>query len=145
MKSVARIVGLVLGLTGVTAFASSAIADELPQQVNTRGLPKLGDKWIDQNPFPPGSPNNKLAIEVGGDAFAQNCARCHGLEMISGGIAPDLRHVPLGQEGDELFSERMQHGAKRNDVTMMPVFFGLLPQEALWSIRAYMISKHIDD
>ena len=115
--------------------------DEAPVGVDTKGLPKLGDTWKESDPFV----GNVTAIEVGKSAYNQNCARCHGLEMISGGIAPDLRHVPTDQEGDDIFKERMQHGAQRNGVTMMPVFNGLLPQETLWSVRAFMVSKHIED
>ena len=34
------------------------------------------------------------AIKIGGSAYGQNCARCHGLGAVSGGIAPDLRLLP---------------------------------------------------
>ena len=115
--------------------------DEAPVAVDTKGLPKLGDTWKDSDPFV----GNKDAIEVGASAYNQNCARCHGLGMISGGIAPDLRRVPTDQEGDDLFKERMQKGAQRNGMTLMPVFNGLLPQETLWAVRAFMVSKHTED
>lgn len=124
---------------GSPAFV--ARADEAPVAVDTQGLPKLGDTWLTKDPFV----GNQTAISVGASAYNQNCARCHGLEMISGGIAPDLRHVPTDQEGDDLFIERMHKGAQRNGMTLMPVFNGLLPQETLWAIRAYMVSKHIED
>ena len=66
--------------------------------------------------------------------------------MISGGIAPDLRKVPADQDGDDLFSERMHKGAQRNGATDdAEVFFGLLPNEELWAIRAYIISKNIPE
>ena len=136
---------LLAGATLAALCAGWAIlparGDEAPVAVDTQGLPKLGDDWKDRDPFV----GNKVAIEVGASAYNQNCARCHGLEMISGGIAPDLRHVPLDEEGDELFKERMLHGAQRNGTTLMPQFAGLLPQEALWAVRAYMVSKHIED
>ncbi len=128
----------------VAAFALLTLpvrGDEAPVTVDTQGLPKLGDTWKDSDPFV----GNKTAIDVGASAYNQNCARCHGLEMISGGIAPDLRHVPTDQEGDDLFKERMHVGAQRNGMTLMPVFNGLLPQETLWAIRAYMVSKHVED
>ena len=118
-----------------------ARGDEAPVAVDTKGLPQLGDTWKDSDPFV----GNKVAIDVGASAYNQNCARCHGLEMISGGIAPDLRRVPSDQEGDDIFKERMQKGAQRNGTTMMPVFNGLLPQETMWAVRAYMVSKHIED
>ncbi|RUP19450.1 cytochrome c-550 PedF, partial [Methylobacterium sp.] len=78
----------------------------------------------------------------GASGFNQNCARCHGLEMISGGLAPDLRYLPQGKEGDEYFVERMKHGAVINGVTKMPAFEGVISQEGLWAIRSYIESKH---
>ena len=59
----------------------------MPQAVDTTGLPVLGDKWRDENPYR----TNKLALKIGTSAYTQNCARCHGLDAVSGGIAPDLR------------------------------------------------------
>src|SRR5579871_5825587 len=70
-----------------------------PQPVDTKGLPALQGP-LTQNPYR-GSPSQQLATQVGSSAFNQNCARCHGLEAVSGGIAPDLRHLPKGTEGDE--------------------------------------------
>ena len=141
MKSrvMVRTAALAASIAGVLVFP--AFGDETPRAVDTKGLPQLGDTWKDKDPFE----GNKTAIEVGISGFNNNCARCHGLEMISGGLAPDLRYVPLGQEGDDLFKERMQNGVNRNGTTMMPKFAGLLPQETLWSIRAYMVSKHIEN
>lgn len=115
-------------------------ADEAPAKVDTAGLPALKD-WPARSPYT----GNKQAIAIGAQAYNENCARCHGLEMISGGIAPDLRKVPADQEGDDLFTTRMHEGAQRNGVTMMPKFYGLLPNEELWAIRAFMISKNIPE
>ena len=136
MVGTAAFAALIVGM-----LALPVLGQEEPKAVDTKGLPKLGDTWKDKDPFE----GNKTAIEVGISAFNNNCARCHGLEMISGGIAPDLRYVPLGQEGDDLFKERMLNGVQRNGTTMMPKFAGLLPQETLWSVRAYMVSKHIEN
>lgn len=130
-----------LAVASLGVFTLPVRGDEAPVAVNTQGLPKLGDTWKDSDPFV----GNKTAIDVGKSTYNQNCARCHGLEMISGGIAPDLRHVPLGQEGDDIFKTRMQNGAQRNGMTLMPVFNGLLPQEELWAVRAFMVSKHVED
>src|SRR5919205_4072684 len=63
--------------------------DVVPQAVNTAGLPSLGGDWREENPFRA----NDAAIRIGTSAYNQNCARCHGLEAISGGIAPDLRKL----------------------------------------------------
>ena len=32
-------------------------------------------------------------VSLGAPLYKENCARCHGLEAISGGIAPDLRKL----------------------------------------------------
>src|SRR4051794_2455968 len=60
-----------------------------PQAVDTTGLAPLGEEWRSANPYS----GNALALQIGASGFNQNCARCHGLEAISGGIAPDLRRL----------------------------------------------------
>jgi cytochrome c-550 PedF len=70
--------------------------DVVPQPVVTTGLEPLGADWREENPYR----KNAKAIEIGSSGYNQNCARCHGLEVISGGIAPDLRYLDLGKEGD---------------------------------------------
>ena len=75
----------------VAAAAGSALAhgDVTPQAVDTKSLPQLGDAWKPENPYR----GHAEAIKIGASAYNQNCARCHGLEAISGGIAPDLRKL----------------------------------------------------
>ena len=71
-------------LTLVTANAM-AHGDVTPQAVDTSELPQLGDEWLKTNPYT----GNELAIKIGDSAYNQNCARCHGLEVISGGTGDD--------------------------------------------------------
>lgn len=128
---------LALGAAGtMAAVAPRAFAhgDVVPQAVDTTGLDTLGEAWRDSNPYR----DNKRAIEIGASAFNQNCARCHGLGAVSGGIAPDLRYLEKGDAGDEWFKERVINGSIRNGVTYMPRFGEALGQEALWSIRAWL-------
>lgn len=115
--------------------------DVQPQPVNTDGLPPLGDTWRDENPYR----GNEHAVKIGSSAYNQNCARCHGLEVISGGLAPDLRYLEKGKEGDEWFKERVTHGAIVDGMTKMPVFAGVISQEGLWAIRSYIESQHVDN
>lgn len=115
-----------------------AHGDVQPQPVDTTGLDPVGTEWREKNPYL----GNPVAIKIGSSGFNQNCARCHGLEAISGGLAPDLRYLEKGKEGDEVFLERVRHGATINGVTKMPQFEGVLSQEALWAIRSYIESKH---
>ena len=107
-----------------------------PQAVDTSGLPTLGEDWLEENPFV----GNKDAETIGASAYNQNCARCHGLEAVSGGIAPDLRALPADEEGDAWYIMRIRNGAIRNGVTYMPGFEGILTQEAMWSIRAWLVT-----
>ena len=72
--------------------ATMAHGDVIPQSVDTKTLPQLGEKWMDANPYSAG-PANKEALRIGTSAYNQNCARCHGLEAISGGMSPDLRKL----------------------------------------------------
>lgn len=123
-----------------TAAPAFAHGDVQPQPVDTTGLDPIKDGWLTQNPYS----GNATAIKIGDSGYNQNCARCHGLEVISGGLAPDLRYLEKGKTGDEWFIQRIRHGAVISGVTKMPPFEGILSQEAMWAIRAFIESKHED-
>lgn len=129
-------------LAGVVGVAEQARAhgDTVPQAVDTTGLEPLGDKWRDVNPYR----GNPKAIEIGKSAYNQNCARCHGLEAVSGGIAPDLRYLDKNDLGDEWYKERYIAGSVRNGNVYMPPFGEILGQEAGWAIRSYLDTVHQD-
>ncbi|MCJ2012863.1 cytochrome c-550 PedF [Methylobacterium sp. J-076] len=133
--------GSVLAALVVSSGAVFGHGDVQPQPVNTDGLPSLGETWRDENPYR----DNATAVKIGSSAYNQNCARCHGLQVISGGIAPDLRYLEKGKEGDEWFKERVTHGAIIDGMTKMPVFAGVISQEGLWAIRSYIESQHVDN
>lgn len=109
--------------------------DVQPQPVDIGGLERF-DEWLETNPYV----GNEEAIEIGSSAYNQNCARCHGLGAVSGGIAPDLRELPSDAEGDEWYIMRARNGAIRNGITYMPAFEEILGQEALWAIRAWLLT-----
>lgn len=125
-------------LTVFGATLAGAHGDVTPQPVDVSGLEKLGDEWRTTNPYR----GNARALEVGTSGYAQNCARCHGLQVISGGLSPDLRYLDKGDDGDEWFMERIRNGATVNGITRMPAFEGTLSQEAMWAIRTYVESKY---
>ena len=129
-----------LACTGslILSGLAGAHGDVIPQPVNTGNLKKLGTEWQDVNPYR----GNPEAIRIGHSAFAQNCARCHGIDAISGGIAPDLRKLPEGEEGDAILQGRFRFGSIRNGVTYMPPFEGILSQEAAWAIRSWLDTVH---
>ena len=117
-----------------------AHGDAQPQPVDTSTLPQLGEEWLESNPFS----GNEEAIKIGKAGYASNCARCHGLDAVSGGISPDLRLLDEGIDGDEWFIYRIRNGASRNGVTYMPAFEGIISQEAMWAIRSWINTVKAD-
>lgn len=129
---------LLAGLAAMSTSPARSHGDVQPQPFDTTGLEVLGVEWRETNPYS----GNELAVALGSSGYNQNCARCHGLGLISGGLAPDLRFLEKGKEGDEVFQTRVRHGVQFQGMTKMPVFDGVLSQEALWAIRSYIESKH---
>ena len=144
----------ILGTLLMLACAAIAHGDVVPQAVNTATLPQLGEKWLPSNPYSSG-PNNKEALRIGTSAYNQNCARCHGLEAITGGIAPNLRKIDgecMGledeakkqacyKETDEFFLGTVRRGRVRDGRVYMPPFEGILSQEAMWTIKTYLETR----
>jgi cytochrome c-550 PedF len=129
-------------LASAVAFAHGDVA---PQAVDTAGLPSLGEEWLEENPWrDPANENWQTAIDIGASGYNQNCARCHGLEVVSGGLAPDLRYLSADWDGDEWYLERFRHGMTQNGITKMPAFGDLLGQEAAWAIRTYVETRPDD-
>lgn len=138
-------------LAAALQAGAHAHGDVTPQAVDTSSLPKLGDDWRAENPFR----RHEGAIKVGTSAYNQNCARCHGLEAVSGGIAPDLRKLDnecatlkdankqkaCVKEIDDFFATTVRKGRTRNGAVYMPPFEGMLNQEAVWSIKAYLETR----
>ena len=132
-----------------------AHGDVTPHAVDTSTLPSLGEEWRKENPY------RKLpeAINVGKSAYAQNCARCHGLDAISGGMSPDLRKMddeclPLANEAkkqvcfrdvDLYFADAVKQGEIRNGNVYMPPFEKVFNQEAIWAIKAYLDKRRDDN
>ena len=138
---VASIAGLV-GVTSMSLVSSEARAhgDVTPQAVDTSKLPPLKAS-VEKNPYV----GNAEAIKLGASAYNQNCARCHGLGAVSGGIAPDLRLLPTDADTDAYFKGKVQNGAIRNGVTYMPAFKDVFKEEAIWAIRSFIVSVHSEE
>lgn len=132
----------IITLTALTwPLAIWGHGDVQPQAVDTEGLEPLGEEWLETNPYS----GEERAIEIGKSAYTQNCARCHGLEAVSGGMSPDLRYLPLGEEGDEFYLAPTREGVIRNGMTYMPGYEDVLSQEAIWAIRSYLESVHEEE
>jgi cytochrome c-550 PedF len=136
METMIRKLRTTLLAAALAGSAGLALAhgDVTPQAVDVSTLKALGSDWLVENPYR----GDKEAIRVGDSAFNQNCARCHGLGAISGGIAPDLRFLEHTADADEYFIGRVRNGVSRNGAVYMPPFEGTLQQEAMWAIRAWL-------
>ncbi|TMM51221.1 cytochrome c-550 PedF [Sulfitobacter sabulilitoris] len=125
----------------------AALAAGLPlgiSTVDTGNLPPTGDEWLTENPYRAEAAGEAVwleALAVGESGYIQNCARCHGLEAISGGLAPDLRFLEAEEYGDEWYVERFRSGYTQNGTTKMPAFGELLGQDAAWAIRTYIETR----
>ena len=148
-RKAAVLLAAAIGMAG--ASVAWAHGDVTPQAVDTSSLPKLGEQWRPENPYR----GNDTAIKIGTSAYNQNCARCHGLEAISGGIAPDLRKIDNDcaslkdaarkaacvKEIDDFFLTTVRHGRTRNGAVYMPPFEGVMNQEAIWAIKSYLETR----
>lgn len=142
---------LATALLALGTCAALAHGDVTPQAVDTHTLPQLGADWRTENPYR----GDAEALRIGSSAFNQNCARCHGLEAISGGIAPDLRKLDnecanmkdakkraaCVAEIDTYMITTVRHGRVRNGAVYMPPFEGIISQEGIWAIKTYLESR----
>lgn len=139
-------ISLTLVASGFALLAAAPMAlshgDVAPQPVDTAALPDVGEEWLIENPYrDAGLDVWTKAIEIGSSGYNQNCARCHGLGGVSGGLAPDLRYLEAEEYGDEWYVERFQTGYTQNGTTKMPAFGELLGQKAAWAIRTYVETR----
>ncbi|WP_157218123.1 cytochrome c-550 PedF [Flavisphingomonas formosensis] len=134
-------------MVGTVSGRVMAHGNVTPQPVDTSALPDLqpnNDSWVTKNPFRADPQVYAKAQKIGESAYGQNCARCHGLEAISGGIAPDLRYLDVKEDGDEWFIERCHHGSVRDGKVYMPPMGDVLGQKACWAIRSWLDTVHSD-
>ena len=131
---------LAFALMIVGTQCAFAHGDGAPQPVDTTGLKPLGEDMVMTNPYR----GDAKAIEIGARGYNSNCARCHGLDVKSGGMAPDLRALPPDDDSDGWYLSRVLNGAVRDERVKMTPFQGLLSQEAIWAIRSYIDAQPDD-
>jgi cytochrome c-550 PedF len=140
------LVRVAFGLILVGSLAN-AHGDVSPQPVNTDALPDVGEEWLIENPYRADKVGDEVwwqAVQIGDSGYNQNCARCHGLGVVSGGLAPDLRFLEAAEYGDEWYADRFQHGYAQDGTTKMPAFGEVLGQKAAWAIRTYIETRPED-
>ena len=142
----------------LTSMTTGALAhgDVTPHPVNTSSLTPIGTEWVDTNPYR----GNEKAISVGLDGYEHNCAGCHGLYAVSGGVAPDLLKLDTEclsmasktaqaaclKDSDDYFKVRTLNGKKNSEGRYtMPAYDAVFTQEAVWAIKAYIDSRSLEE
>lgn len=87
------------------------------------------------NPPARAQPRNEVA--AGRLAYHTYCSRCHGLNAVSGGVAPDLRYSPF--LNNDTWYRIVLHGLLAN--RGMANFSSVLNQRRAQDIRAYVIHE----
>lgn len=140
-----KLLSLASVLTLLAPQAALPHGDAAPQAVDTTGLPDLPEEMASENPWRSSEGDLMMtAVEIGAKGFNSNCARCHGLDAISGGLAPDLRFLEADSWGDEWYLSRVLEGYEQNGAVKMPPFADILSQEAIWAIRTYVETRPDD-
>lgn len=156
MKSGTRWPTMVCGLF-VVLFSLKALAhgDVTPHPLDTTGLPPVGPESGNTNPYR----GNEKAVAIGADGYLHNCAGCHGLNAISGGVAPDLLAVAkdcVGIKGkdqqaacfkdtDEYFRDITLNGKKTGEGRYtMPGYRSVFTEEAVWAIKTYLDARTVE-
>lgn len=137
-------------LAGLSTVQAQEAANR--PSVDASQLTPLGTEWRRVNPYR----GNAGAIEIGGQAFAQTCARCHGPEAnATGHPAPDLRRMDVAcrriktpeikakcvADNDVFFSNSARKGKTIVGVVHMPAWEPMLGQELIWAIRSYIETR----
>ena len=131
------LVGSLAVLAVGLAFAHGNVT---PQPVDTTGLAAI-DGWKTENPYRKDKALYDKAVEIGEKGYELNCAGCHGLHAVSGGMAPDLRQLDAAAAGDEWYINLTRKGVLRNGEQKMPAYEGTVSQEAMWAIRSYIETR----
>jgi len=132
----------------LSAGLAQAHGDVTPHPVDTHALKQLGTDWLDADPYR----GDAQAIAIGAEGYKHNCAACHGLDAVSGGIAPDLLKLTADCSGmsgdskatclndtDEYFRDVVLSGKKNSEGRVtMPGYESVFTQEAVWAIKAYL-------
>jgi cytochrome c-550 PedF len=132
-----------------------AHGDVTPHPLDTTGLAPVAPGADYVNPYR----GNAKAIAIGSDGYLHNCAGCHGLNAVSGGVAPDLLAVAKDcfgmkakdqqeaclKDTDEYFRSITLHGKKTGEGRYtMPGYSSVFTEEAVWAIKSYLDARTVE-
>lgn len=133
------------------SFQALAHGDVTPHPLDTTGLQPVAPGSGYVNPYR----GNAKAIAIGADGYLHNCAGCHGLNAVSGGVAPDLlalakdcvgmkkeQQATCLNDTDEYFRDITLNGKKTGEGRYtMPGYRSVFTEEAVWAIKSYLDAR----
>ena len=157
MQKLCKFQSVIFGLFLISITVGAvAHGDVTPHPVDTSSLDPIGAEWIVPNPYR----GNEKAVAVGAVGYLHNCAGCHGLNAVSGGVAPDLmkldnecldlaskvKQAACMKDADVYFKDITLNGKKNGEGrSTMPGYGGVFTQEAVWAIKAYVDSRTLEE
>ncbi|MDE2369824.1 MAG: cytochrome c-550 PedF [Burkholderiales bacterium] len=145
----------ILALTLAFVAGAHAHGDVTPHPIDTSGLAPLGAEWLPANPYR----GDAKAVAIGAEGYEHNCAGCHGLNAVSGGVAPDLLKLDgdclrMGDEAkrkaclddtDDYFKGIVLRGKRNGEGRYtMPAYASVFTQEAVWSLKSYIDARTLE-
>ncbi len=131
--------GTIFAMLGGEAVASMGIENKSRilafKQGGTASLPEPEPREPVPIPKPPEQTASAEAIEHGKKLYYQRCSVCHGIDVASGGITPDLRHS--GAEVHDAWDAIVLGGARRD--LGMPAFATIFDGDDSRAVQAFVI------
>lgn len=83
-------------------------------------------------------------VEEGGSLFNQYCSHCHGQWADQGERPRDLRRLKL-RYGDDAITAFLTTVTEGRLDKGMPVWKGVLPDETIWKIYTFLMTKQSEE
>ena len=131
--------GSIFALLGGEALASMGLTNRSRILAYKRGgsaaLPELAPAAPQPMPEPPEQTASADTIATGKSLYYQRCVACHGVDVASGGITPDLRYSRA--EVHDAWDAIVLEGALRG--RGMPAFDSIFDGDDSQAVRAFVI------
>ena len=88
-------------------------------------------------PEPPANTTDGATLALGKDRYYERCVNCHGMDVASGGVLPDLRYA--SHDTFAAWDAIVLGGALRDKG--MPAFGGIFSKQDSDSVLAFVIDE----
>ena len=100
-------------------------------------LPSPPPRELTPVPEPPESSADAGQLALGKDKYYERCVVCHGMDVASGGVLPDLRYA--SEETHQTWDAIVLGGSRRDKG--MPAFGGIFTKEHSDAVHAFVIDQ----